>query len=74
MGYAGHVKNGVVVFDEPVALPEGASVRVEIVPTDEEAGERDWPEGPVASFAEDWDNEQDAVYDNWREQYGVRDR
>ena len=26
--YRGHVANGVVVFDEPVALPEGTEVRV----------------------------------------------
>jgi len=31
MVHRGHVKNGVVVLDEPVPLPEGAEVRVEIV-------------------------------------------
>jgi hypothetical protein len=29
MSFQGYVKNGVVVFDEPVALPEGTAVRVE---------------------------------------------
>jgi len=29
MTYKGHVKNGTVVFDEPVQLPEGTVVRVE---------------------------------------------
>jgi len=29
MSFTGHVKNGVVVFDEPVALPEGTAVQVE---------------------------------------------
>jgi hypothetical protein len=29
MSYRGHIENGVVVFDEPAALPEGAEVRVE---------------------------------------------
>ncbi len=24
-----------------------------------------------SSFAKDWDNEEDAVYDNWKEIYGV---
>jgi len=32
MSYRGHIRNGVVVFDEPVALPDGAAVRVEQVP------------------------------------------
>ena len=31
MVYRGHVKNGVVVLDEPAPLPEGAEVHVEIV-------------------------------------------
>ena len=31
MIYRGHVKNGVVLVDEPAALPEGAEVRVELV-------------------------------------------
>ena len=30
MTYRGHVENGVVVLDEPVKLPEGARVRVEL--------------------------------------------
>ena len=29
MAYTGHVKNGVVVLDDPVTLPEGLEVRVE---------------------------------------------
>lgn len=31
MTYRGHLENGVVVFDEPAPLPEGAKVRVEPV-------------------------------------------
>jgi len=30
--YKGHVKNGTVVLDEPVALPEGTEVTVDVVP------------------------------------------
>jgi hypothetical protein len=29
MTFQGHVKNGVVVFDEPASLPEGTAVKVE---------------------------------------------
>lgn len=29
MTYRGHIKNGVVVLDEPVELPEGLEVRIE---------------------------------------------
>lgn len=31
MTYTGHVRNGVVVLDEPVRLQEGAQVRVEVL-------------------------------------------
>jgi hypothetical protein len=33
MSYLGHVKNGMVKFDEPVVLPEGASVQVDLINT-----------------------------------------
>ena len=33
MVYDGHVQNGLVVADAPVTLPEGAQVKVEILPT-----------------------------------------
>lgn len=32
MTYRGHIRNGVIVIDEPVELPEGAEVRVDVVP------------------------------------------
>lgn len=40
MTYHGHVKNGAIVLDEPVELPEGAEVRIDLVcgPTDEGSG------------------------------------
>jgi predicted DNA-binding antitoxin AbrB/MazE fold protein len=31
MTYKGHIKNGAVVLDQPVALPEGAEVKVDLV-------------------------------------------
>ncbi len=36
MVYRGHVKGGVVIFDPPVALPDGAEVRVELLPAEAE--------------------------------------
>lgn len=42
MAYMGHVKNGAIVLDEPVALPDGAAVKVELAAvsprTDEDSG------------------------------------
>jgi excisionase family DNA binding protein len=39
-----------------------------------EQEEDGWLKLAESSFAKDWDNEQDAIYDNWKELYGVRDR
>jgi hypothetical protein len=37
MAYTGHVKNGMVVLDGRVRLPEGAAVRVELADDEGEA-------------------------------------
>lgn len=65
-----HVRNGVVIPDEPVALPEGAEVRLEIVslPAIEEgdvSGKRrqgGWWKGQV-SIADDFDTLPDELVD-----------
>jgi hypothetical protein len=31
MTFKGHVENGAIVFDEPVNLPEGASLQIDIM-------------------------------------------
>lgn len=36
--------------------------------------ERDWAAVAAPSFTKDWDNEEDAIYDNWREHYHVPER
>ena len=33
--------------------------------------EIDWQALSLSTFEEDWDNEEDAIYDNWRAHYGV---
>jgi excisionase family DNA binding protein len=30
-----------------------------------------WPKLSEASFAADWDNDKDAVYDDWKTAYGI---
>ena len=31
MSYRGHVRNGLIVFDEPVSIPDGTEVEVKLV-------------------------------------------
>ena len=38
---------------------------------DEEA---DWLKLSLSAFEKEWDNDEDAIYDNWREIYGVPTR
>lgn len=33
--------------------------------------EADWSAMGLAAFERDWDNPEDAIYDNWRDHYGV---
>jgi hypothetical protein len=33
--------------------------------------EADWSAMSLAPFEKDWDNPEDAIYDNWRDHYGV---
>ena len=44
MVVCGHVKNGMVVFDQPVALPEGLPVRVEVSENDTQSASTGVPE------------------------------
>jgi hypothetical protein len=43
MVYTGHVKNGAIVLDEPVTLPEGVAVRIELAETTDTADEESGP-------------------------------
>ena len=38
---------------------------------DEAKDEADWTKMSLATFEQDWDNPDDAIYDNWRELYNV---
>ncbi len=63
MSFQGHVCNGVVVFDEPVAIPEGTAVRVEPLAATVRANAGDWDAAlKSARGLEDYD------FDAWRRQ------
>ena len=46
MHYSGHVRNGAIVLDDPMELPEGKAVRIEF---DEETIDADGESGPTFS-------------------------
>lgn len=45
MTYKGHIKNGSVVLDQPVALPDGAEVTVDLLPVQ--------PHAPLSELLKD---------------------
>ncbi len=60
MVYRGHVANGVIQLDEPVTLPEGAAVRVELATSLPNGGFRELIERELdrlASLPANWDHE-----------------
>ncbi|MFN4179789.1 MAG: hypothetical protein ACK4I8_05715 [Armatimonadota bacterium] len=63
--YKDIVRNGVVVPIGEFQLPEGTLVDI-VVSEDAE-----WSMLSHQSFAEDWESEEDSIYDEWREHYGV---
>ena len=48
-----------------------AKLLLDTLITNEAADALDWMQLGLASFEADWDNPDDAIYDNWQEHYGV---
>lgn len=51
-----------------------AKLLLDSIVTNEGEDEADWHQMSLATFEQDWDNEEDAIYDHWRELYGVPTR
>ena len=48
-----------------------ARLLLESVLVGEPDEETDWLTVGLSTFQRDWDNAEDAIYDNWRELYGI---
>ncbi len=69
MTYSGHVKNGVIVLDEPAPIEEGMQVRVELSPADSPSTESNEVYPPLSErlakfkgkveFPADWSENHD---------------
>lgn len=69
----GRYRNQTLELDQPLALAEGTAVEIDIHLTDEaqEAEHKGWAELGMNRLEEEWDNPEDAVYDDWKTLYGV---
>ncbi|HEV3262781.1 MAG TPA: hypothetical protein VG013_38450 [Gemmataceae bacterium] len=68
----GRYRNQKLELDQPLDLAEGAAVEIAIRPLDQEAFQVDegWREVGMGRLEQEWDNQQDAVYDDWGKLYG----
>ena len=66
----GRCENKSLLLDEGVELPDGTEVLIEIHPVSATSDEG-WHELGMERLESEWDNPNDAIYDNWRELYGV---
>jgi hypothetical protein len=48
-----------------------AKLLLDSLMSDEAQDEADWQNLGLTAFQQEWDNPDDAIYDNWRELYGV---
>jgi hypothetical protein len=69
----GTYRNKTLELDQPLALPEGTPVEIYIYPAGESRDSEDdgWRLLGMERLAEEWDNPEDAIYDDWKKLYGV---
>jgi hypothetical protein len=71
MRIRGRYRNQTVELAAPLTLADGTEVEVDIIlPEAEATDEKEaWQELGMSRLEVEWDNPEDAIYDNWRELY-----
>jgi hypothetical protein len=69
----GRYRNQILELDQPLALAEGTEVEIDIHLAEEAQGaeHQAWAELGIQRLEEEWENPEDAVYDDWKKLYGV---
>jgi len=69
----GQYRNQTLVWNEPLALREGAEREIEIRLAEEkpETEREDWAAVGIERLEQEWDSPEDAIYDDWKKLYGV---
>ena len=69
----GRYRNQTLELDQPLALAEGTEVAIDIHLAEEaqEAEQQEWAELGMQRLEAEWENPEDAVYDDWKKLYGV---
>ncbi|MGQ0592408.1 MAG: hypothetical protein ACT4QB_07075 [Gammaproteobacteria bacterium] len=66
----GTYRNQTLELERPLPFSDGEVLEVDIRSPEDELREG-WSQLGMERLEQDWDNEKDAVYDNWRKVYGV---
>jgi hypothetical protein len=66
----GRYREGKVELDQPLDLPDGTRVEVDVLPAADDVREA-WAELGMERLEAEWDNPGDAIYDDWKKLYGV---
>ena len=69
----GRYHNQMLELEQPLAIPEGARVEVDVYLAEEshDSEEHAWTLLGTTRLEEEWDNPEDAIYDDWKRLYGV---
>jgi predicted DNA-binding antitoxin AbrB/MazE fold protein len=70
MTVRGVYRNGKLELEQPLDLPDGTAVEIDVRPA-AVAEDEAWRELGMSRLEEEWDNPADAVYDDWRRLYGA---
>jgi hypothetical protein len=73
MHVTGRYRAQCVELDQPIELADGSPVEVDIAPIvrGDRAERAHWPHVGMDRLEEEWDNREDAMYDDWKRLYGV---
>lgn len=68
----GRYRNQTLELDRPLELAEGTEVEVEVHPAQAARGSdrEGWAELAMSRLEQEWDNPEDAIYDDWKKLYG----
>jgi hypothetical protein len=69
----GRYRNQTLELEQPLAIAEGAEVEIDIHVGEgsENAEDQGWADLGISRLEQEWDNPEDAIYDDWKKLYGV---
>ena len=69
----GRYRKQTLELGQPLALAEGIEVEIDVHLTEEAPGaeHQEWAELGMKRLDEEWENPEDAVYDDWKKLYDI---